>query len=157
MNNKKYFGIRNISNFLPEEVKKLLKKRGFFQLELLKNWEEIIGPKYSKYTLPIKVKLTNNQNGENSSTLIMKVDPSIGFGVQHDMNKIMQKINSFFGYEAVTKITIIQDQFEKKIESNNNNDLKSNIKKQTKTYNKLDAYPELKKNFEKIAEKIIKN
>ena len=87
----------------------------------------------------------------------MKVDPSIGFGVQHDMNKIMQKINSFFGYEAVTKITIIQDQFEKKIESNNNNDLKSNIKKHSKTYNKLDDYPELKKNFEKIAEKIIKN
>ena len=48
MNNKKHFGIRNVSNFLPEEVKKLLKKRGFFELELLKNWEEIIGPKYSK-------------------------------------------------------------------------------------------------------------
>ena len=51
MNNKKHYGLKNISNFFPNEVKKLLRKRGFFELELLKNWDQIIGTKYSKLTM----------------------------------------------------------------------------------------------------------
>ena len=39
---KKYFGAQTLSNFLPDEVKKILKKRGFAELELLKNWENIV-------------------------------------------------------------------------------------------------------------------
>lgn len=158
MNNKKHYGLKNLSNFLPSEVKSLLKKRGFFELELLKNWDQIIGEKYSKLTIPIRVKASNNQGANKISTLFLKADSSIGFAVQHDKTKIIKKINSFFGYSAVDSISIIQDQFmNENIESNDNNKLFNNTQKQYKSFQELKDYPNLKENFEKIAKKITKD
>ena len=153
MNNKKYNGLISVSNFFPKSVKELLRKRGFFELELLKNWVEIVDEKYAKKTLPIKIRSTNSNNGAN---LTIKVDPSIAFGFEHDREKIKNKINSYFGYSAIEKITIIQHRFENEYINNDNNELGKLAKKQSKIYNQLDEYPKLKNAFEKISKKISK-
>ena len=98
MNNKKYNGLRSVSNFFPKEVKNLLRKRGFFELELLKNWINIVDKKYINTSLPIKLKSGKSNNGAN---LVVKVDPSNAFGFEHDKDRIKRKINSYFGYNAV--------------------------------------------------------
>ena len=155
MTYKKYNGLRSVSNFFPKEVRDILRKRGFFELELLKNWIEIVDKKYAKTSLPMKLKSGRNNKASN---LIVKVDPSIAFGFEHDNEKIKQKINAYFGYTAVEKITIIQDRFEvKEIELNNYNDLDSLPKKQSKKFNQLADYPKIKEAFEKISKKISKN
>ena len=104
MNNKKYSGLRSVSNFFPKEVKNLLRKRGFFELELLKNWVNIVDKKYINTSLPIKLKSGKSNNGAN---LVVKVDPSNAFGFEHDKDIIMRKINSYFGYSAVEKLSLI--------------------------------------------------
>ena len=151
MNNKKYNGLRSISNFFPKEVKDLLHKRGFFELELLKNWIEIVDKKYANTSLPIKLK---SGKANNRANLVVKVDPSNAFGFEHDKEKIKRKINSYFGYDAIEKITIIQDRFT--VNSIDNNKLDKLPKKQSKTFNQLEEYPKLKEAFEKISKKIPK-
>ena len=151
MNNKKYNGLRSISNFFPKEVKDLLHKRGFFELELLKNWIEIVDKKYANTSLPIKLK---SGKGNNRANLVVKVDPSNAFGFEHDKEKIKRKINSYFGYDAIEKITIIQDRFT--VNSIDYNELDKLPKKQSKTFNQLEEYPKLKEAFEKISKKIPK-
>ena len=154
MNNKKYSGLRSVSNFFPKEVKNLLRKRGFFELELLKNLVNIVDKKYINTSLPIKLKSGKSNNGAN---LVVKVDPSIAFGFEHDKDTIKRKINSYFGYDAVEKITIIQDRFAaNNIDSNNNNKLDKLPKKQSKSFNQLENHPRLKEAFEKISKKISK-
>ena len=154
MNNKKYSGLRSVSNFFPKEVKNLLRKRGFFELELLKSWVKIVDKKYINTSLPIKLKSGKSNNGSN---LVVKVDPSNAFGFEHDKDIIMRKINSYFGYSAVEKITIIQDRFAaNNIDSNNNNKLDKLPKKQSKSFNQLEDHPRLKEAFEKISKKISK-
>ena len=151
MNNKKYNGLRSISNFFPKEVKDLLHKRGFFELELLKNWIEIVDNKYANTSLPIKLK---SGKGNNRANLVVKVDPSNAFGFEHDKEKIKRKINSYFGYDAIEKITIIQDR--STVNSIDNNELDKLPKKQSKTFNQLEEYPKLKEAFEKISKKMPK-
>ena len=154
MNNKKYNGLRSVSNFFPKEVKSLLRKRGFFELELLKNWINIVDKKYINTSLPIKLKSGKGNNGAN---LVVKVDPSNAFGFEHDKDRIKRKINSFFGYNAVEKILIMQYRFDKNnIEVNNNNKLNKLPKKQSKRFNQLEDHPRLKEAFEKISKKISK-
>mgnify|MGYP001180067981 FL=1 len=153
MYNKKYNGLISVSNFFPKSVKELLRKRGFFELELLKNWVEIVDKKYAKKSIPIKIRTTNSNNGANLS---IKVDPSIAFGFEHDREKIKKKINSFFGYSAIDKITIIQERFDQNFINNDNNGLDNLPKKQSKIYNQLDEYPKLKNAFERISKKISK-
>ena len=42
INKFKKKGPQVISNLLPDIAKKTLKRRGFFEIELLKNWENLI-------------------------------------------------------------------------------------------------------------------
>ena len=117
---KKYFGAQTLSNFLPDEVKKILKKRGFAELELLKNWENIVPKKYVFLISPIKIKPNSVNEGGN---LVIKVDPSIAFAVEHEKEKIIKKINAFFGYQAIVKLELIQGKID-----NQNNELSNNNK-----------------------------
>ena len=153
---KKYFGAQTLSNFLPDEVKKILKKRGFAELELLKNWANIVPKKYISSVSPIKIKPNSQKEGGH---LVLKVDPSIAFAVEHEKEKIIKKINAFFGYQAIVKLELIQGKIDNqdiKL-SNNNKSLKDETNVSNRYSKELVEYPELKKNFEKIASKIQKN
>ena len=153
---KKYFGAQTLSNFLPDEVKKILKKRGFSELELLKNWENIVPKKYISLVSPIKIKPNYQKEGGH---LVLKVDPSIAFAIEHEKEKIIKKINSFFGYQAIVKLELIQGKIQNHDDkiSNNNKSLKDGTNVTNRYSKELIEYPELKKNFEKIASKIQKN
>tara|TARA_B100000029_G_scaffold384606_1_gene380159 strand:+ start:898 stop:1371 length:474 start_codon:yes stop_codon:yes gene_type:complete len=153
---KKYSGAQTLSNFLPDEVKKILKKRGFAELELLKNWGNIVPKKYVSLIYPIKIKANSQKEG---ARLVLKVDPSIAFAVEHEKEKIIQKINSFFGYQAILKLELIQEKIQHQDGklSNNNKLLKDKTNVSNRYSKELIEYPELKKNFQKIASKIEKN
>ena len=153
---KKYSGAQTLSNFLPDEVKKILKKRGFAELELLKNWGNVVPKKYISLIYPIKIKANSQKEG---ARLVLKVDPSIAFAVEHEKEKIIQKINSFFGYQAIVKLELIQEKIQHQDGklSNNNRLLKDKTNVSNRYSKELIEYPELKKNFEKIASKIQKN
>ena len=153
---KKYFGAQTLSNFLPEEAKKILKSRGFAELELLKNWGDIVPKKYISAITPIKIKTKSQKEGAH---LVLKVDPSVAFAVEHEKEKIIKKINAFFGYQAIVKLEIIQGKIQNQDYklSNNNKSLNDEIKVSNRYSKELIEYPELKKNFEKIASKIQKN
>ena len=124
---KIHYGLNALSKFLPEEAKKNLKKRGFFELELLKSWREIIGEDYYKLTKPNKIK-KSQVSLRDTSTLQLKVDPTIAFAIEHDQTKIISKINGFFGYKAINKLEIIQERIDiDALRSNNNNKLNEEV------------------------------
>ena len=153
---KKYFGAQTLSNFLPEEAKKILKSRGFAELELLKNWGNIVPKKYISLITPMKIKPNSQKEGGH---LVLKVDPSIAFAIEHEKEKIIKKINAFFGYQAIVKLQLIQGKIQNQDDklSNNNKSLKDGTNVTNRYSKELIEYPELKKNFEKIASKIQKN
>ena len=157
MSYKKLSGPQILSNLLPNDAKKLLKNRGFFELELLSNWEKIVGTSFNKLSYPTKIKTTNS-SPKGKGKLVVKVDRSISFAFEHEHKKNVDKINLFFGYNAVEKIEIIQINLKNKKSRKdiNFNQLDSEIKEKNKTYEELSDFPELKKSFEKIASKISK-
>jgi hypothetical protein len=134
---KKLRGPQILSNLLPEEAKKILKSRGFSELELLANWERIVGKKFAKLTVPLRLK-TGKSSEKNNGKLIVKVDRSVAFAFEHEREKIIQ---------ASIKV-------KKPIKINK---LESDIKSQSKNYDELKKYPDLRRNFEKIASKILKS
>ena len=93
---------------------------------------------------------------KNNTKLIVKVDRSMAFAFEHERDKIIKKINLFFGYEVINKVEIIQasNKVKKTIKINK---LESDIKSQSKNYDELKKYPDLRRNFEKIASKILKS
>ena len=155
---KKHYGLNTLSKFLPEEAKNILKKRGFFEIELLKSWKEIIGVEYYQLAKPNKIKKSQLSLKE-IATLEIKADPTIAFAIEHSKIKIISKINGFFGYNAISKITIIQERFDLKDthSSNNNNKLDDKLKIDSKKFESLSSHPKLQQSFQKIALKVNKS
>jgi hypothetical protein len=154
---KRHYGLNVLSKFLPEEAKKNLKKRGFFELELLKSWREIIGEDYYKLTKPNKIK-KSQVSLRDTSMLQLKVDPTIAFAIEHDQTKIISKINGFFGYKAIHKLEIIQERIDIDVlRSNNNNKLNEEVNIDSNRFDKLSDYPGLQTSFQKILNKIKKS
>ena len=159
INKFKKKGPQVISNLLPDIAKKTLKRRGFFEIELLKNWENLIDKKYQNQLEPIKIKRSSNQLKSNSHILCLLADPSIAFAIQHDSEKIIKKVNLFFGYKAIDKLEIFQKKIDSsnRKKSNNNSKLNNNFKKFDERYKELNKYPDLRKNFQTILSKITKS
>ena len=78
-----------------------LKKRGFIHNEIVSFWEELT-ENFSKYTSPLKIKFPKNK--VNDGTLFIKVKSGLGPELEMHKKKIIDKINSKFGYKAINKI-----------------------------------------------------
>lgn len=99
--------MRVSKNIIPL-AKKLLGKKGMMEFEILINWEKIVGPELACFSIPEKVEFKNNQR--NNGILHLTV-PSGAFALelQHREHFIVEKVNTFFGYGAVSGIRIMQN------------------------------------------------
>lgn len=96
-------------------VNPIAKKRGIIHGKIILEWEKIVGHQYATYCAPLKISF--RQGYRTYGTLHMKVNPSHALLVNHSQDLIIEKINTFFGYKAVNKITIIQMPFTPRIAS----------------------------------------
>ena len=95
-------GLRPLQSLLPENVKKILKKDGFVYFEIIKNWKNIVGEKMFKNVAPLKIKKINNEN-----ILSINVNKNIMIEIEYSRDQIIEKINSYLGFNAINKIQII--------------------------------------------------
>ena len=95
-------GLRPLQSLLPENAKKILKKDGFVYFEIIKNWKNIVGEKMFKDVSPLKIKKINNEN-----ILTINVNKNIMIEIEYSRDQIIEKINSYLGFNAINKIQII--------------------------------------------------
>jgi len=95
-------GLRPLQSLLPENAKKIIKKDGFVYFEIIKNWKNIVGEKLFKDTAPLKIKKINNEN-----ILSINVNKNIMIEIEYSRDQIIEKINSYLGFNAINKIQII--------------------------------------------------
>ena len=95
-------GLRPLQSLLPENAKKILKKDGFVYFEIIKNWKNIVGEKMFIDTAPLKIKKVNNEN-----ILSINVNKNIMIEIEYSRDQIIEKINSYLGFNAINKIQII--------------------------------------------------
>ena len=119
-------GLRSFKDTLPKNIKKIIKKRGHIFSETLNNWKYIVGNEIFKICYPKSFK---NSNKFGVSTLQIMVKRGHEIDLEYSKKEIMDKMNSFFGYNVVEKLKFIsfdniQTKF-KKIEENENHVTKS--------------------------------
>ena len=96
-------GLRPLSNTLPPQIKKVLKKNGFNLSSIVDNWTKIIGNEISNKCYPINIKAQNNSR---EVTLILNVIHGKEIDVEYNKKNIIDKINSYFGYTFIENIQI---------------------------------------------------
>lgn len=138
-------GLRPFSSTIPRGLKKILRKGGYNFSSIVDNWTKIIGKDISSKCYPLKIK--NNKEFDNG-VVFLNVLHGKELEIEYEKKNIMDKINSFFGYEIIKSIKLkivranekMKDK--KEILNNSNSKLKSKLK-QVKD-------PELKKTLNKL-------
>ncbi|WP_415308116.1 DUF721 domain-containing protein [Candidatus Pelagibacter sp. Uisw_099_02] len=119
--NRSFQGLRSFKDTLPTNIKKIIKKKGHIFSETLNNWKYIVGSEIFQICYPKSFK---NSNKFGVSTLNVMVKRGNEVDLEYSKKKIMDKMNSFFGYTVVEKLKFIsfddaQTKF-KKIDKNEN-------------------------------------
>ena len=114
-------GLRSFKDTLPNNIKKIIKKKGHIFSETLNNWKYIVGNEIFQICYP---KLFKNSNKFGVSTLHVMVKRGHEIDLEYSKKEIMDKMNSFFGYAVVEKLKFIsfddaQTKF-KKVNENEN-------------------------------------
>ena len=105
-------GLRSFKDTLPENIKKVINKRGQIYSEMLNNWKYIAGENLFKVCYPKSFK---NSNRFSVSTLLIMVKRGHEVDLEYSKKKIIDKINDFFGSSVVEKIKLTSFTDEKKI------------------------------------------
>jgi len=125
-------GLRPFSSSIPKTLKKHLRKGGYNYSNIVDNWTKMVSKKISDASYPLTVKMGKEMR---EGTLVLNVIHGKEMEVEYEKQEIIDKINSFFGYNCISQVTlkIVQD----------------TIKANEKVFPKI-------KNFSKIEEKMNK-
>ncbi|MAK12465.1 MAG: hypothetical protein CMI73_02195 [Candidatus Pelagibacter sp.] len=100
--NRNFSSLKPIGALLPDNIKKLIKNNVSTNLDTLKkSWLIILGKKTAKKCELIKIQKYSNKN-----CIFLKVDRKFLIEIDYERDRIIEKINSFLGYEFATKILI---------------------------------------------------
>ena len=143
-------GLRPFSSSIPKTLKKRLRKGGYNYPSIIDNWANLVSKKISDSCYPATVKMDKDMK---DGTLVLNVIHGKEIEVEYQKNEIIDKINSFFGYNCIKKVSlkIIQDKIIKKnkllpkiknlkrinekIKNVNNSQLKISLNNFLKAYN----------------------
>ena len=106
-------GLRPFSSSIPKTLKKHLKKGGYNYSNIVDNWTKMVSKKISDAAYPITVKMGKEMK---DGTLVLNVLHGKELEVEYEKKEIMDKINSFFGYNCISQVTlkIIQEKISRK-------------------------------------------
>lgn len=96
-------GPQQLSRDAASLLKHHLSARGFQQVEIVTRWTEIAGAKLAEHCFPYRL----SQGGATGSTLTLIADDRAALELQHQAPKLIDKINSYFGRPAVSKIKVV--------------------------------------------------
>ena len=102
--NRSIQGLRSFKDTLPKNIKKVINKKGHIYSETLSNWKYIVGDDLFKVCYPKSFK---NSNRFVVSTLLIMVKRGREVDLEYSKKEIMDKMNSFFGYQVVENLKFI--------------------------------------------------
>ena len=116
-------GLRSFKDSLPKDIKKTIIKRAYFYSQIIDNWKHIAGNDIFKVCFPKSFK---NLSSLGIKRLNIMVKKGHELDVEYSRKVIIDRINTFLGYEFVNNIRIIP--FEDKNEKFKKNKNKEMIK-----------------------------
>ena len=144
-------GLRPFSSSLPHGLKKILKKGGYNFSNIVDNWVKMVGKDISSSCYPSTIKTTKDMN---NGTLFLSVIHGNELDVEYKKQEIIDKINSFFGFNCIKeiKLKIVQkkrttkqtkesseqdfSRYSNKLDNVQNQELKKSLSKLIKAYSK---------------------
>ncbi len=96
----------SLSAMLPKLAGRAMRRRGFAEAAIVAEWPEIVGHALAEETLPLKFVVPRGTPA--GGILHVRVNGAFATELQHLAPTVIERINGYFGYAAVTRLTLIQ-------------------------------------------------
>ena len=133
-------GLKPFSSSIPRTLKKHLKKGGYNYSNIVDNWTKIMSKKISDSCYPQTIKMGKEMK---EGTLVLNVIHGKELEIEYEKNEILEKINSFFGFNCISHINL-------KI-------VEEKIKPKQKIFPKIKNFSKINEKIKKVDNNILKN
>ena len=97
---------RAIGDLMPQIGRTAFRRFGFVQSSVISRWPEIVGEHHARHCIPEAIRFPM---GERSGGILqLVVLPAHATLIQHVVPEIIERVNRFFGYNAVAKVKLRQ-------------------------------------------------
>ena len=93
-----------LDSLIEPLTRPVFKKQGLAGSRIITDWEQIVGPKLASHSLPEKLSFPAGK--KSNGTLTISVENGFATELQHMQHVIIERLASYFGYQAVSRITI---------------------------------------------------
>ena len=95
-----------IADLMPEIGRTAFRRFGFVQSSVVTRWPEIVGERHARHCAPEAIRFPPGEKSEGILQLV--VTPAHATIVQHVIPEIIERVNRFFGYNAVARVKLRQ-------------------------------------------------
>ena len=107
-NERKTGDLKDISGILMPLAKNLVGKKAFAEADVICNWKDIAGSEIATYSRPIRIDFKKDERV--CGTLFVETyGGAFALELQAKSKILIDKVNVFFGYQAVSNIKIVQN------------------------------------------------
>ena len=97
---------RSIAELMPQVGRTAFRRFGFVQSSVVTRWPEIVGSRHARVCIPESIRFP--PGGKRDGILQLLVEPAHAPIIQHVIPEIIERVNRFFGYNAVAKVKLRQ-------------------------------------------------
>ena len=95
-----------LSKLIPGIVGEAFRRRGFVEPVLATGWRDIVGQETARHAVPVRIEYP--RGSRSGGTLHIRVEGAHAPDLQHNAPRIVERINSFYGYAAIARLALHQ-------------------------------------------------
>jgi len=102
-----YEGLDSLTREVQKLARPLLGQHGFTQVELITHWSDIMGSELAIGVKPVKLSFPAKDR-MNGTLHVRTAGGAFAMLLEHQKGRIMEKVNTYFGYPAISNLKIEQ-------------------------------------------------
>jgi len=95
-----------VAELVPQIGRAAFRRFGFVQASVVTRWPEIVGERHAQVCMPESIRFPPGEKSEGVMQLV--VLPAHAPLIQHFIPEIVERVNRFFGYKAVSRVKLRQ-------------------------------------------------
>ena len=101
---------RPLADLLAKTLREGFAQQGFASAELVTRWADIVGPEIAGHCEPMRIQWPRQASREapEPGTLVLRADGPAALEIQHLSAVILERVNRFFGWQAIGRIALRQ-------------------------------------------------
>ena len=102
--------MKRLDKYFKQLTKAVYERHGHAYGELLAQWPAIVGERLAQHTSPERVKWPKQAPSplKYGGVLIVNVEPGFALEVQYEAPRLIERVNGYFGFGAVSAVKIVQ-------------------------------------------------